>query len=167
VVATKWGPAGTAPLFDRLNNKAELMTRRTIKSAEMVGNRARLILNGAYGVEILDTDAMIAGTGFKADIDRLTLLSASMHAEIVREGCAPKLSPGFETSVQNLHSVGILSAPTFGPVMRFMFGAKTRRADGDLPDRVTVGGCRRRGADRHQRIAGEFGWKALKLFAPV
>jgi hypothetical protein len=92
--------------------------------AEVVGDRARLILNGAHGVEIIDTDAVIAGTGFKADIDRLTLLSASLRAEIAREGCAPKLSPGFETSVQNLHIVGILSAPTFGPVMRFMFGAK-------------------------------------------
>jgi hypothetical protein len=124
VVATKWGPAGTAWLFDRLDNRAELMTRRTIKAAEMVDDRARLILNGAHGVEIIDTDAVIAGTGFKADIDRLTLLSASLRAEIAREGCAPKLSPGFETSVQNLHIVGILSAPTFGPVMRFMFGAK-------------------------------------------
>jgi pyridine nucleotide-disulfide oxidoreductase len=124
VVATKWGPAGTAWLFDRLDSKAELMTRRTIKSAEMVGDRARLILNGAHGVEIVDSDAVIAGTGFKADIDRLTLLSASLRAEIAREGCAPRLSPGFETSVQNLHIVGILSAPTFGPVMRFMFGAK-------------------------------------------
>jgi cation diffusion facilitator CzcD-associated flavoprotein CzcO len=124
VVATKWGPAGTAWLFDRLDNKAELMTRRTIKAAEMVGDRARLILHGPHGVEIIDTDAVIVGTGFKADIDRLTLLSASLRAEIAREGCAPKLSPGFETSVQNLHIVGILSAPTFGPVMRFMFGAK-------------------------------------------
>jgi FAD-dependent urate hydroxylase len=90
----------------------------------MVGDRVRLILNGAHGVEIIDTDAVIAGSGFKADIDRLTLLRASLRAEIVREGCAPKLSPGFETLVQNLHIVGILSAPTFGPVMRFMFGAK-------------------------------------------
>jgi cation diffusion facilitator CzcD-associated flavoprotein CzcO len=123
-VATKWGPAGTAWLFDRLNNKAELLTGRTIKWAEVVCDRARLTLNGPHGAETIDTDAVIAGTGFKADIDRLTMLSASLRAEIAREGCAPKLSAGFETSVQNLHIVGILSAPTFGPVMRFMFGAK-------------------------------------------
>jgi len=124
IVATKWGPAGTAWLFDRLNNKVELMTGRTIRSAQMVGDRARLVLHGPHGVETVDTDAVIAGTGFKADIDKLTLLGDDLRARIAREGCAPKLSAGFETSVQDLYIIGILSAPTFGPVMRFMFGAK-------------------------------------------
>lgn len=124
IVATKWGPAGTAWLFDRLNNRAELLTGRTIKSAELVGERARLNLSGPHGEETIDTDAIVAGTGFKPDIDRLTLLSAQLRAEITREAHAPKLDAAFETSVANLHIVGILSAPTFGPVMRFMFGAK-------------------------------------------
>jgi FAD-dependent urate hydroxylase len=124
IVATKWGPAGAAWLFERLNNKAELLTGRTIKWAEVFRDRARLTLNGPHGTETIDTDAVIAGTGFKADIDRLTMLSANLRAQIAREGAAPKLSAGFETSVENLHIVGILSAPTFGPVMRFMFGAK-------------------------------------------
>jgi cation diffusion facilitator CzcD-associated flavoprotein CzcO len=124
VVATKLGPAGTAWLFDRLNNKAELLPRRNLVSAQMVGDRARLVLSGSQGTETIDTDAVIAGTGFKADIDRLTMLGAGLRAQIVREGVAPKLNTAFETSVPNLHIIGILSAPTFGPVMRFMFGAK-------------------------------------------
>jgi lysine/ornithine N-monooxygenase len=124
IVATKWGPAGTAWLFDRLNNKAELLTGRAIEGAEAVCDRARLTLNGPHGAETIDTDAVIAGTGFKADIDLLSMLSEQLRSDIAREGAAPKLSAGFETSVQNLHIVGILSAPTFGPVMRFMFGAK-------------------------------------------
>jgi cation diffusion facilitator CzcD-associated flavoprotein CzcO len=123
-VATKLGPAGTAWLFDRLNNKAELLPRRNIVSAETIGDRARLVLSGPNGSETIETDAVIAGTGFKADIDRLTMLGAGLRAQIVREGVAPKLNAGFETSVPNLHIIGILSAPTFGPVMRFMFGAK-------------------------------------------
>jgi hypothetical protein len=124
IVATKWRPAGAAWLFDRLSRKAELLTGRTIQSAEMAGGRACLSLNGPCGAETIDADAVIAGTGFKADIDRLTMLGAKLRLEIAREGRAPKLSAGFETSVKNLHVVGILSAPTFGPVMRFMFGAK-------------------------------------------
>jgi cation diffusion facilitator CzcD-associated flavoprotein CzcO len=123
-VATKWGPAGTAWLFDRLNTRAELMAGRTITSAEMIGNRVRLSLSGPAGAETIETDAVIAGTGFKADIDRLTMVSEKLRSEIAREGYAPKLSAAFETSVPNLHIVGMLSAPTFGPVMRFMFGAK-------------------------------------------
>lgn len=124
IVATKWGPAGTAWLFDRLDNKAKLMTGRTIQSAQMIGDRARLVLHGPDGAETIETDAVIAGTGFKADIDKLTLLSDDLRARIAREGCAPKLSAGFETSVANLHIIGLLSAPTFGPAMRFTFGAK-------------------------------------------
>jgi FAD-dependent urate hydroxylase len=34
------------------------------------------------------------------------------------------LSRAFESSVPGLFFVGLLAAPTFGPVMRFMYGAK-------------------------------------------
>jgi thioredoxin reductase len=124
VVATKWGPTGTAWLIDRLINKAELLTGRTIESAEVCDGRVRLAVTGSDGFETIETDHVVAGTGFRADIDRLALLSEDLRARIVREGRAPKLSATFETSVQNLFIIGILSAPTFGPVMRFMFGAK-------------------------------------------
>ena len=72
----------------------------------------------------LGTDTVIAGTGFKPDIDKLAFLSEKLRSRIVREERAPKLTASFETSIPNLFVVGILSAPTFGPVMRFMFGAK-------------------------------------------
>jgi cation diffusion facilitator CzcD-associated flavoprotein CzcO len=124
IVATKWGPAGTAWLVDRLINKAELLTGRTIESADAVNGRVRLVVAGSHGTETIDTDTVIAGTGFKADIDKLAFLSEKLRSNIVREERAPKLTASFETSIPNLFVVGILSAPTFGPVMRFMFGAK-------------------------------------------
>jgi cation diffusion facilitator CzcD-associated flavoprotein CzcO len=124
VVATKWGPAGTAWLMDRLVNKAELLTQRSIQSAEAVNGRVRLVVAGPHGTETIDTDTVIAGTGFKPDIDKLAFLSEKLRSGITREERAPKLSASFETSIPNLFVVGILSAPTFGPVMRFMFGAK-------------------------------------------
>jgi hypothetical protein len=124
VVATKWGPAGTAWLYDRLDNKAQILTGRSIDAAEIVGGRVRLRLDGAHGVETIDTDTVVAGTGFRPEVDRLTMLSPKLRAMIAREGVSPKLDPAFETSVANLHILGILAAPTFGPVMRFMFGAK-------------------------------------------
>jgi cation diffusion facilitator CzcD-associated flavoprotein CzcO len=124
IVATKWGPAGTAWLVDRLVNKAELLTGRTIESAKAVDGRVRLVVAGSHGTETIDTDIVIAGTGFKADIDKLAFLSEKLRSGIVREERAPKLTASFETSIPNLFVIGILSAPTFGPVMRFMFGAK-------------------------------------------
>jgi cation diffusion facilitator CzcD-associated flavoprotein CzcO len=124
IVATKWGPAGTAWLVDRLVNKAELLTGRTIESAEACEGGVKLIVAGPQGTETINTDCVIAGTGFKPDIDKLAFLSEKLRSGIVREERAPKLSASFETSIPNLFVVGILSAPTFGPVMRFMFGAK-------------------------------------------
>jgi cation diffusion facilitator CzcD-associated flavoprotein CzcO len=124
IVATRMGPSGSAWLHDRLVGKAEFMTQRAIVSAEQAGGRARLRLNGPSGQETIETDAVVTGTGFKADIDRLSFLDADLRAAIVRENKVPKLGANFETSVPNLMVMGILSAPTFGPVMRFMFGAK-------------------------------------------
>jgi hypothetical protein len=124
VVATKWGPAGTAWLYDRLDSKAQMLTGRSINAAEIVEGRVRLHLDGVHGVETIDTDTVVAGTGFRPEVDRLTMLSPKLRAMIALEGVSPKLDPAFETSVPNLHLLGILSAPTFGPVMRFMFGAK-------------------------------------------
>jgi cation diffusion facilitator CzcD-associated flavoprotein CzcO len=124
IVATKWGPTGTAWLVDRLVNKVELLTGRTIESAKAVDGRVRLVVAGPHGIETIDTDTVIAGTGFKADIDNLAFLSEKLRSGVARENRAPKLTASFETSVPNLFIVGILSAPTFGPVMRFMFGAK-------------------------------------------
>jgi len=51
-------------------------------------------------------------------------LDSALRTSIAREGAAPLLDAHFETSVDGLFIVGIASAPTFGPVMRFMFGAK-------------------------------------------
>jgi cation diffusion facilitator CzcD-associated flavoprotein CzcO len=124
IVATKWGPAGTAWLIDRLVNKVELLTGRSIVSAKACDGGVRLIVAGPDGTETIDTDCVIAGTGFKADIDKLAFLSENLRARIAREKHAVQLNPLSETSVPNLFVVGILSAPTFGPVMRFMFGAK-------------------------------------------
>jgi hypothetical protein len=70
------------------------------------------------------TDHVVPGTGFKVDLDRVDYLDPELKKQIAREGKAPALDARFETSVPGLFIVGVASAPTFGPVMRFMFGAK-------------------------------------------
>src|SRR6266702_7767530 len=124
VVATKWGPTGSAWLVDRLVGKAEFMTGCSVESSTVSDGRVKLVVTGAQGTQSIETDRVISGTGFKADIDRLSMLSEELRKAIVREKRVPKLNASFETSVPNLYVVGILSAATFGPVMRFMFGAK-------------------------------------------
>jgi hypothetical protein len=52
-------------------------------------------------------------------------LEASLARAINREAAGlPALDPHYETSVPGLFVVGVASAPVFGPIMRFMYGAK-------------------------------------------
>jgi hypothetical protein len=46
-----------------------------------------------------------------------------VRAAIRTVGGAPVLSTGFESSVPGLHFTGLAAAASFGPLMRFMFGA--------------------------------------------
>ena len=53
-----------------------------------------------------------------------TCLEPTLRAQIAREGPYARLNAHFETSVKGLFIVGLPAAPVFGPVQRFMFGAK-------------------------------------------
>jgi len=123
-VATSWGPSGSWWLRERFDGRVEVLLGQRILSATEVDGRVRLNLNGSDGTSEIWTDHVIAATGFKIDMDRLDYLEPGLRDSIAREGQAPLLSSRFETSVPGLFIVGVASAPTFGPVMRFMFGAK-------------------------------------------
>lgn len=123
-VAGSFGPAGAWWLRERFEGRVDVLLSSRVLSATDAGGRIRLAVEGPDGVREILTDHVIAGTGFKVDIDRLDYLDPALRARIAREGDAPALDARFETSVPGLYIVGAASAPTFGPVMRFMFGAK-------------------------------------------
>src|SRR5574337_681247 len=56
--------------------------------------------------------------------ERVDCLEPTLRAQIAREGPYPRLNANFETSVKGLFMVGLAAGPVFGPVQRFMFGAK-------------------------------------------
>jgi hypothetical protein len=123
-VAGSWGPTGAWWLRNRFEDRVNTLLSSRIRSASPVGERIRLVVDQPGGPSEIETDHVICGTGFKVDVDRMDLLDAALRTSIAREGAAPLLDAHFETSVGGLFIVGIASAPTFGPVMRFMFGAK-------------------------------------------
>ena len=71
----------------------------------------------------LSADHVIAATGYKVDLRRLDFLGADLQGEIKAVEHTPVLSAHFESSVPGLYFVGTSSANTFGPLMRFAFGA--------------------------------------------
>jgi FAD-dependent urate hydroxylase len=123
-VATSFGPAGAWWLRERVEGKIDVLFRHQIQSAQDAGGRLRLVVKGPEGLKEVLTDHVIAATGFKIDLDRLDYLDPALKKNIAREDYAPALDASFETSVPGLFLVGAVSAPAFGPVMRFMFGAK-------------------------------------------
>jgi thioredoxin reductase len=123
-VASSWGPSGAAWLRPRIEGKIEVLTSHRVHASSVREGRVRLELEGPGGRKEIQTDHVVAATGFKVDVDRMSILSAGLKSRIAREAQAPKLDPWFETSAPGLFMVGVASSPTFGPVMRFMFGAK-------------------------------------------
>ena len=84
----------------------------------------RLGLTGPAGATEILTDHVVAATGFDVALERIDCLEPTLRAQIAREGPYARLSANFETSVNGLFIVGLPAAPVFGPVQRFMFGAK-------------------------------------------
>ena len=124
-VAAAYGPGGSWWLRDRVEGRIDIHLGTRITEASQSDGQVRLKLASPTGSEELLTDHVIAATGFKVDIDRLDYLDTALKHQIQREaGGIPALSPTLESSVQGLYFVGITSAPVFGPIMRFMYGAK-------------------------------------------
>jgi cation diffusion facilitator CzcD-associated flavoprotein CzcO len=119
------GPMGTWWLKDRVEGKVPMLKDTTITAATEKNGKVCLRVRAASGDEReIETDHIIAGTGYEADLDRLPFLSRAMTAELLRIERAPALSPYFESSVPGLYFAGLASAFSFGPLFRFVAGAE-------------------------------------------
>jgi thioredoxin reductase len=118
------GPSGGYFIHDMVVGKVPLLLGYTIERAEVQANAVHLYLRGQDGSsrEVV-TEHVVAATGYKVDLERLSFLSKELRSGICTAGGAPTLSRGFESSVPGLYFVGIAAANSFGPVMRFAFGA--------------------------------------------
>jgi thioredoxin reductase len=71
----------------------------------------------------LVADHVIAGTGYRMDIRTLPFMEAALCDQIATEESSPVLSRNFESSVPGLYFIGTTAALSFGPLLRFTFGA--------------------------------------------
>jgi Pyridine nucleotide-disulphide oxidoreductase len=96
----------------------------TISGAAIEHGRVSLQLADDSGSsKALMADHVIAATGYKPDIHRLTFLDSGLLSDIRCTAQTPFLSSNFESSVPNLYFVGVTAANTFGPLLRFAYGA--------------------------------------------
>jgi thioredoxin reductase len=129
------GPAGAWWLKERVLGQLPVLTGHSVVAAEADGNRVRLRVQRNDG-RVIDqsTEHLIAGTGYRVDLDRLPFLGDQLRGRLDLVAGAPALSSSFEASAPDLYFLGLAAAHSFGPVMRFVGGAdySARRLVGHL-----------------------------------
>jgi cation diffusion facilitator CzcD-associated flavoprotein CzcO len=114
-------PAGAQWLRPRIENCVRVTERTQVVRAEVRGETLRLYLSDRTEREI---DFLFLGTGYRPDIRKVDYLSPELRAQIQTRNGYPILNQWFETSVPGLHVAGALANHTFGPICRFVAGAK-------------------------------------------
>ncbi|URM90310.1 FAD-dependent oxidoreductase [Streptomyces sp. MRC013] len=132
VFGTALGPAGAWWLRRRFEAVSDVRLGRTLVAAAPAGprgDRVRLVLADGSGsgapVTEVETDHVIAATGFAPRLDRVEVLPEDVRGALrtVGTGGAPEVSGHFESSCPGLFLAGLLTAPAYGPAMRFVYGA--------------------------------------------
>jgi thioredoxin reductase len=97
----------------------------SITGASVQSGRVSLqLMDSAGDQRTLLTDHVIAATGYQVDLRRLTFMDSDVLEGIRSVEQTPVLSSNFESSVPGLYFVGTSAANTFGPVLRFAYGAR-------------------------------------------
>lgn len=123
-VAAVLAPAPGWFIKQEVMGKVPLRVGTTIERAEKVNGAINLDLMENGTPRNLVVDHIIAATGYRVDLSRLSFLDTDMLASIQTSSQFPALSPHFESSVPGLYFVGATAASTFGPLMCFVFGTE-------------------------------------------
>jgi hypothetical protein len=124
IVRRHLGPAPGWWTRQQVENRVSMHLGMQISGASVVSGRVNLNLIDENGSAVtLSADHVIAGTGFKVDIGKLPFFDSALTGRVeVAEG-SPALSSNFESSLPGLYFVGVASAASLGPMMRFAYGA--------------------------------------------
>jgi cation diffusion facilitator CzcD-associated flavoprotein CzcO len=118
------GPAPGWFVRDECVGKFPMHLNTNVVRASADNGRISLQLSDGQKSQTATFDHVIAATGYKVDVESLAMLDSGLRKQIRYTGQSPFLSAHFESSVPGLYFVGVASANTFGPVMRFAFGAR-------------------------------------------
>ncbi len=141
------GPAPGWFTRAKVEGRLPVHLSQQLQSAHMVDGRIALdVTDGEGRARILMTDHVVAATGYKPDLARLPFLNAGLRDAIDQVEGTPILKDNFECSQPGLYFLGLAAANSFGPLLRFMYGAEFAAP--------------RLAAHLHRRIAAAYGKKA-------
>lgn len=118
------GPAPCWFIKDSVVGKVPLNVGLNVTGVKIQNGRVSLELTDSGGTsKTLLADHVIAATGYRVDLGRLGFMHPNLQASVRSVERTPVLSANFESSVRGLYFVGASAANTFGPLLRFAFGA--------------------------------------------
>jgi thioredoxin reductase len=130
---TALGPAGAHWLRRRVEDQFPVHTSTEVRSATAIpaaGGDATsreavqvdLVTRGG-GHTTIEADHVIAATGYMPDLSRLTFVDPTLRAQLSTVDGSPSVDSSYRTAVPGLFVIGPAVAPSFGPVMRFVYGS--------------------------------------------
>jgi len=118
------GPAPCWFIKEQVVGKVQLIVDVSISEAKVQDGRVCLQLTDSAGTsKSITADHVIAATGYKVKLHRLAFMDAQLQSAIRSVEDTPVLSSNFQSTVPGLYFVGASAANTFGPLLRFAFGA--------------------------------------------
>ncbi len=114
-------PAGATWLRPRVEGQIPTTPNTVITRAVERGQHAYLELSDGT---TRDVDHIVLGTGYRADIHVLKFIDPALLGKVQERAGSPLLNEWFESSVPHLYFVGAPAGYVFGPLCRFVVGAK-------------------------------------------
>jgi hypothetical protein len=152
VVRRSHGPAGAWFVKDKIFNGPNLLLGHTVEGTTVEGDRVKIRLRHSKNSEReLVTEHVIAATGYKVNIQKLSFLSSAIRSELETVENTPLLATSLQSSLPGLYFAGTVSSNNFGRVRRFAFGARytARRLPRALARSVPAKSERRQVASPH------------------
>ena len=114
-------PAGARWLRPRVEGHVRLTPNTQIVKATAQGSGVCIELSDGTTREV---DYLFLGTGYQPNLDKLAFIDPILRQQVQQHNGYPIQNEWFESSVPHLYFVGTLAGHTFGPICRFVAGAK-------------------------------------------
>lgn len=119
------GPAGSDWLRDRVDGQLPILTGHAVQWAKAADGLVRLGGSEPGGTSFeLSADHVIAATGYRVDLGRLTFLSEAIRSQLRIVGAGPAVGRDYQSSIAGLYFIGASAAASVGPVSRFVYGSR-------------------------------------------
>jgi len=123
VVRKHLGPAPGWVPREYVEQHVAMKLGATITGAREVAGRVELMVRNPDGVHAIAGDSIIAATGYRPDLRRLDFIGRSVRGGLRCVEDTPILDRQFQSTVPGLYFTGLTAANSFGPMLRFAYGA--------------------------------------------